>query len=99
MTTVLGLYRTNSRISVTSIASVAESTNSKKAYKQFCKILSQNGVPEDIIHQKEKEILEILKSQSMAATSQIGGSNVEDQGQLLGAGCSNEERSLHMSSH
>ena len=96
MTNILGLHRTGSRISVSTIASFAENINTSEAYKQFCRTLHQIGVTEDAILQKEKEILEIFKPQSMVASSQIGGSNIGNQGR---AGCSNAETSLHTSSH
>ena len=58
-----------------------------------------------MIRQKEADILDILRSQSSTATSRIGGGNmgdqsqslgagIGDQGQLLGAGSSNAETSL-----
>lgn len=81
LTDVLGLHHTSSKVSISSNASFAENTNTRKAYKQFCKNLYHIGVTEDMIIQKEKEILDILKSQS---SSMIGGSNIVDQGKLLG---------------
>lgn len=92
MTDVLGLHRTNSRISVTSIASFTNNANTRKAYKQFCKNLYEIGVTEDMIHEKEKEILDILRSQNMIPSNQISDSIIEDQGELL-EGCSNAETS------
>ena len=77
LTDVLGLHRTSSRISVTSIASFVENTNTGEAYKQFCRSLYQIGVTEDIIRKKEKEILEILGSQSTVSS----GGNIGGQGQ------------------
>ena len=101
MTAVLGLQRSNSRVSVTSIASFTENANTRKAYKRFCQNLSEIGITEDMIDEKENEILDILRPQSTATSSQIGGSNIgdSDQGELPAAGCSNAETSLHMSSH
>ena len=93
LTDVLGLHRTNSRVSVTSIASFADTTNTRMAYKQFCKNLYQIGITEDMILEKEQEILEILRSQGTVASGQIGGSNIGDQCQLLRAS------SLHMPSY
>ena len=109
LTNVLGLQRTNSRISLMSIASFVEDTNTPKAYKKFCKKLHEIGITEDLISQKEPEILEILRSENkvasssqildilgpenMFANSQIGGS------QLLGAGCCNSKTLLHTFSH
>ena len=52
-----------------------------------------------MIAEKEKEILDILKSPSTVTSSQTGGSNIGGQDGLLAAGCSNAETSLHMSSH
>lgn len=99
MTAALGLHRTTSRVSVTSIASFAENTNTREAYKQFCKNLYQIGVTEDMIRQKEQEILEILKSQTKVASTQLSSNSIGDQAQLLGAGCPNSETSLCMSNH
>ena len=76
-----------------SIASFAEDTNTPKAYKQFCKELHEVGITEDLICQKEPEILEILGSENMFADSQIGGSH------LSGAGCCNSKTLLHTFSH
>ena len=98
MTDVLGLHRTGSRISVTSTASAVENVNTKEAYKQFCGNLHRIGVTEDMIRQKEREILEILRPQGMVAGSQVGGSNIRNQGQFLGAGSSNAEIPLYTSS-
>ena len=54
------------------------------AYHQFCKDLCQIGITEDIIiRRKEDEILEILRSQGMFASSQIGGNKAGDQGRIL----------------
>ena len=53
LTDVLGLHRTNSRVSMASITSFAESVNTKKAYKRFCKNLFQIGVTSEMINQKE----------------------------------------------
>ena len=94
LTDVLGLHRTNSTISLTSLASFGDNTNARKAYKQFRKYLDNIGVTEDMIRQNEKEILEILGSQRVVASKD----NTEDQGQLLGAG-SSTETSLRTPSH
>ena len=86
---------------MTSIASFVENTNISTAYQEFCKNLHQIGVTEDLIREKEKEILEILRPQSMAAGSQIGGSNTGDKGQLQLAGYVGplQKRFLQISSH
>ena len=79
---LLGLHGTNSRIPVASIASFAANTNPEIAYKQFCKDLYQIGVTEEIIQQKEDqilEILEILRSQVMVTSSPIDNTEDEDQ--------------------
>ena len=86
MAAVLGLPHTNSRVSITSISSFAANLNTQMAYKQFFKVLHQIGVTEDTIHQKEDEILKILKSQGMVASNQIDGSHTGSHGQLLEAG-------------
>lgn len=52
-------------------------TDTKAAYTQFCKDLSQIGVKEYTILQKENEILDVFKSQGIVS------SDVRDQGQLL----------------
>ena len=50
------------------------------AYKEFCLNLQQSGVTEDMLLPKAK-ILEILRSRSMVASSQTGGSrNIGDGG-------------------
>ena len=84
MTSILGLHRTGSKISVTTIASFAASTNARDAYKQFCRNLYQIGVTEDELRQKENEILEILRPQSILTSTQTGNSGV--QGRFLGEG-------------
>ena len=80
MTTILGLHDTDSTISVTSIACFAANPNTQAAYEQFCNDLNHVGITEDIIQQKENEILETLRSQGMVASDQVDGSNVEGQG-------------------
>lgn len=93
LTDVLGLHRTNSRISITSLASFGDNTNARKAYKQFRKYLDNIGVTEDMIRQNEKEIKKILGSQVVASKDNTG-----DQGQLLGTG-SFTRTSLRVSGH
>ena len=99
LTDVLGLHRTNSRVSIDSINSYAGSINTKKAYKRFCKGLFEIGVTADMIRQKEEEIRNIFKSQATSGqigdssqlggssqrggSSQIGDSTTTDQSQLL----------------
>ena len=70
------------------------------AHRQFYTDLIQIGVPDDIICEKEYEILDILKAQGMVAGNHISGSNARDQNQsqLLGGGCSHAEL-FHMSSY
>ena len=96
MTTVLGLHRTVSR---DSIASFAGSFNTKKDYQKFVKRLFETGVTADMISQKQEEIQDMFNPQNTATSSQIDGSPMEGQSQLPGAGCSNAETSLYMSSH
>ena len=76
---LIGLDGTNSEISITSIASFAANTNTESAYQQFCKDLHQFGATEDMIREKQDQILEILRSQDMVASSRIGGSGDQDQ--------------------
>ena len=84
MTVLLGLQSTaNSRILLPSIASFAANTNAETAYKQFCKDLYRIGVTEALVGQKEDDILEILKSQGMVASSQVGSSDIEEKDQVL----------------
>ena len=64
----LGLHRT---VSTDSIVSLAGSTNTKKAYKQFIKDLLAIGVTADMINEKGKEIQDIFKPQHPAASNQI----------------------------
>ena len=78
---LLELHGTNSGISITSIASFVANTNSETAYKQFCNELYRVGATEDIVREKEDEILEILTSQGMVASSQIDGNGDQDQDQ------------------
>ena len=75
MAALLGLG-TNS---VTSIAAFAATANTETAFEQFCKELYQIGATEDMIRQKEDKILEILSSQGMAASSQIGDDDTGDK--------------------
>ena len=82
LTDVLGLHRTNSRVSIASITSFAWSVNTKRAYKEFCKNLFQIGVTPEMIKQKEREILDIFQSQDTTISGQIDGSNIAGQSQL-----------------
>ena len=66
------------QIPVKSIISLIANTNVKTAYRQFCKDLSQIGVTEDMVRQKEDQILKILKSQGIIASSQIGSDNDQE---------------------
>ena len=70
-------------IPVSSIATFAANPDIEVAYKQFCEGLNQIGVTEDMIQQKEGEILEILRSQDMVASSQICGNDAGDKDQVL----------------
>ena len=79
LTDILGLHRTNSRVSIDSITSFAGSVNTKKAYKNFCKKLFQSGVTAEIINQKEKEILDILKVQDAAISGPVESSTITNQ--------------------
>lgn len=52
------------------------------AYKQFCEDLNQVGVTKDSMPPKDN-VLELLRSRGMVASSQISGSsNIEEEGQL-----------------
>lgn len=79
---ILGLHRTASRVSMDSITSFAGSVNFKKAYKKFCKNLFQVGVTAEMINQKEREILNIFKSNSSAISLLIPDDPNADQSQL-----------------
>ena len=79
---VLGLHRTNSRVSIDSITSFAGSVNTKKAYKKFCKNLFGIGVTSEMISQKEEEILNIFKAENTDISVQIDNNNIADQSQL-----------------
>ena len=70
---LLGLHGTHSGISIKSIASLIANNNVKTAYQEFCNDLSQIGVTEDVIREKEDQILEILKSQGIVFSSQSKG--------------------------
>ena len=82
LTDVLGLKHTNSTVSLDSITSFAGSINTKKAYKEFCKNLSQIGVTREMISQKEEEILNIFKTQNTTTNGQIDDDNSTGQGKL-----------------
>lgn len=76
---VLGLHRTNSRVSLNSTFSFSGSINTKKAYKKFCKGLYHIGVTAEPISQIEGPIHNIFKSQDIATSSQIDDVSIEDQ--------------------
>ena len=82
LTDVLGLHRTNSRVSINSITSFAASVNTKKAYKKFLKNLHTIGVTPDMISQKEAEILNIFETQNIAISGQSDDSKLASQSQL-----------------
>ena len=82
LTHILGLHHTNSRVSIDSITSFAESNNTKKAYKEFCKNLHLSGVTKEMISRKQTEILNTLKPQNTAIRSQINGSSIADRIEL-----------------
>ena len=84
MTDVLGLHRTNSRVSIDSINSFAGSINTKKAYKRFCKGLFEIGVTADMIRQKEGEIRDIFKPQNTTTSGQIDYSSQIDDSSEIG---------------
>lgn len=70
------------------------------AYKKFCADLHQIGVTEDIIQQKENEILAALRSHGMLTGNHFGGIEIEDQGQLTTSGSSHTGgASLHTPSY
>ena len=77
---LLGL---DGRISVTSIASFVANTNTstETAYEQFCRDLYQVGATEDMMREKEDQVLEVLRSQDMVASIGVGGSGDQDQEQ------------------
>ena len=76
---LLGLHRTNSRVSIDSITSFAESTNTKKAFKKFCQNLYQIGVRAETLREKESEILNIFKPQDTTIGSQKDSIRVANQ--------------------
>ena len=79
---LLGLYRTNSSVSIHSITSFAGSANTNKAYKEFCQNLFQIGVTADMVRQKKSEILNIFKPQNIAISRQIDDSNIVNEGHI-----------------
>ena len=87
LSALLGLHGTaNSGMSITSIASFAANTDPETAYQQFCDGLYRIGVAKDMVQQNKDKILEILRSQGMVTTIQIGGSeSIEDKDQVLEA--------------
>ena len=76
---LLGLHRTNSRVSIDSISTFAGSIKTKKAFKKFCQNLYQIGVRADMIKEKESKILDIFKAQNTDVNSQIDVSNIAGQ--------------------
>ena len=76
---LLGLHGTNTRIPVNSIATFAANSNLEIASKQFCEDLCQIGITEEIIRQKEDEILEILRSQGMVSSQIVASDRDEDR--------------------
>lgn len=80
LTNILG--HSNSRVSIDSITSFAQSVNTKKAYKKFCKRLFQSGVTAEMINEKESEILSIFNAQNTGISGNIDDSSTEDQSQF-----------------
>ena len=78
MTDVLGLRRTNTTVSLKTIASFTGSTNTKEAYKEFFRDLSKIGVAADMINRKKRQILDILKPQNTADRSQVSDISIEN---------------------
>ena len=74
MAVILDLHHTGSSISLTSIASFTANTDTQVAYREFCKYLHHIGVTEDMIDQKENEILDALRSQEVVTTKQFRSS-------------------------
>ena len=83
---ILGLYCTNARVSFDSITSSPRSMNTKKAYKKFCNSLYEIGVTIDMIRQKKKEVLGILRPQETATGSQVGDSTINDRARVPAVG-------------
>lgn len=79
MNNILDLYSTNRNVSMDSITSFAESPNARKAFKEFCRNLSQLGVTAEMIKEKGPEILNIFKSHSVAISGQTCDGNTADQ--------------------
>ena len=65
LTDLLGLHRTDSKISIDTISSFAGSVKTKKAFKRFCRNLFQIGVTAEMINQKEREILDIFETRDV----------------------------------
>ena len=85
LASLLGLHGTaNPGIPITSIVSLSANTT-ETAYKQFCDDLYRIGVTEDTVRQKEDEILEILRSQGMVSSSQIGDRGIGGKDHVLEA--------------
>ena len=80
---LLGLHGTG--MSITSITSFTTNTNTKTAYKKFCDDLYRIGVAKDLAQQKKDQILKILRSQGMVASSPISGSGIGGKDQALEA--------------
>ena len=77
---LLGLHRTNSRVSLHSLTSFAGSINTKKAYKEVFQSLYRVGVTGEVLKQKKREILKIFGAQD--SSIQIDDNTIEDQNQF-----------------
>lgn len=94
LTEGLGLRRTSIRASQISMAAFARNTKHEVALEQSCRELGKG-----MILQNKEENRKIFTPQGMIAGNYINDRTIEDQGQSLGAGCSNAKASLHMPSH
>ena len=73
---LLGLHRTNSRVSLHSLTSFTGSINTKKVYKEVFQSLYRIGVTGEVLRQKKREILKIFGAQD--SSIQMDDSIIED---------------------
>ena len=81
MNRTLGLYRTDSKVSIHSLRSLAGSSQTRSALQEFFRDLGQMGIGADLIKKKRSEIIIILKTHNIATSlsGQVDGSNIVGQ--------------------
>ena len=91
---LLGLHRTNSRVSLHSLTSFTGSINTKKVYKEVFQSLYRIGVTGEVLRQKKREILKIFGAQN---SIEMDDSTIEDQNQFPAEG--DQENILHTAAY